>query len=94
MHVEMACLHVKHPEIFMYGDLYVSCRIQSSYAALQRINQDLEDKMHRTVRSSQQHFSFERKSFNDLKINSKSWNEKKKILTAFVALRSSNTASR
>lgn len=28
------------------------CRIQSSYAALQRINQDLEDKMHRTVRSS------------------------------------------
>ncbi|XP_049918261.1 brain-enriched guanylate kinase-associated protein-like [Epinephelus moara] len=26
-------------------------RIQSSYAALQRINQDLEDKMHRTVPS-------------------------------------------
>lgn len=35
------------------------CRIQSSYAALQRINQDLEDKMHRTVRSS--HTTFQPK---------------------------------
>lgn len=37
------------------GRNYSLCpfRIQSSYAALQRINQDLEDKMHRTVRDSQ-----------------------------------------
>lgn len=33
-------------------------RIQSSYAALQRINQDLEDKMHRTVRDFQPRFNF------------------------------------
>lgn len=32
--------------------LLCSSRIQSSYAALQRINQDLEDKMHSTVRGS------------------------------------------
>lgn len=33
-------------------------RIQSSYAALQRINQDLEDKMHRTVRDFEPRFNF------------------------------------
>lgn len=40
---------------FIY--LFFSSRIQSSYAALQRINQDLEDKMHRTVRDPQPRFN-------------------------------------
>lgn len=58
IHRCFSCMNTKTPHSLLVKGagiylLFFSCRIQSSYAALQRINQDLEDKMHRTVRDSQ-----------------------------------------